>query len=285
MLKRFLRPSSALLALTFACSVIACDDDEGTDTDTTAETDTAADTTEDTADTATDATDTTDTAADTTDTTADTTDTTGDTTADTADTALDTSDTALPPQTCVGVLSCVDSQCVGLAGEARTTCLAGCATAADEGVKAAYNELDSCMSTAGCYPATNPPTDKEIQDQADCQRGNCLDETATCLAGTFGAGSCPDLNGCVNSNCIDRKDLACVSTCMQGSTMIFANDWLDYSLCIENSCYDSTMTQLEFEACEQQARNNPQCSLEDTACFGDIGAGPGAGAGGGLPAK
>lgn len=203
-----------------------------------------------------------------------------------ADTAQPPADTAQPPAdttpadttpvdlgegTCPGIIACSEA-CAG-----DGVCEAACAAAADNGDEsAAFIALTACLGTSGC--TTPDGTTSSERAYYQCQRG-CLEELAVCKAGSFGAAACPATNGCVVNDCFEG-DFMCERACMSGATQIAVEDLLDWNLCALSQCFNADDI-IAQEGCMQQVRNEPACSDPYTQCFGDVGAAPGAGAGGG----
>lgn len=251
--------------LPLCLALFACGDDEKSTADT-------ADTT--TADT---------TAPDTTpDTTAP--DTTPDTTApDTTQPDTTAPDTTQPDTTQPDTTQPVVGICPGL-----SACVSQCGTeaCADDCLEEADSEAEEALTTAyiGCLE-TNActtsafPTESEAKAAYECERTNCLAAKTSCETGdTHGAATCRATAQCLQA--CDEFDLACARACFSAATELAATAFFDLALCLERECYG----QANFQTCSQQATSAVgPCSLTYNGCYGDTGAAPGAGGGGGLP--
>lgn len=252
--------------LPLCLAIFACGDDEKSTADT-ADTTTADTTSPDTTSPDTTAPDTT--APDTTapDTTAP--DTTPDTTAP---------DTTQPDTTqpvvgiCPGLSACA-AQC------ATEGCVDDCLGEADSEAEATLaTTYLGCLETNACTTSAFP-TEEEAKAAFECERTNCLAAKTSCESGdTHGAATCRATAQCLQS--CDEFDLACARACFSAATEVAATAFFDLELCLERECFG----QANFQTCSQQATSAVgPCSLTYNGCYGDTGAAPGAGGGGGLP--
>lgn len=174
---------------------------------------------------------------------------------------------------CPGLLECVaecaTEQCV-------TTCL-GRADNNDE--VALVNAYITCLDTNNCFLESSPATPEQIKAAIECERTNCLSENADCQSGgVYGSGTCRVIATCLQG--CDEGDMLCERGCLAASSEAAVEAFFDVSLCATRECYG----QPNFQTCAQQAVSAAgPCNATYNACFGDTGAAPGAGAGGGLP--
>lgn len=241
----------------------ACGDDDSPNTDTSV-TDTTADTTPDT------------TVPDTTvpDTTTPDTTVPDTTTPDTTAPDTTTPDVAPDPAEgiCPGLAKCL-SVCANETCE--TTCLDAADSEAEANLATAYT---SCLETNNCT-TSEFPTAAESKTAIECERSSCLGQKADCIAGdTFGNATCAVTGQCLQA--CGEEDLLCQRACITAASEQSANAFFDYSLCVARECFGS----VNFQTCSQQAASAVgPCSTVYNACYGDAGAAPGAGGGGGLP--
>lgn len=257
------RPLSASL---FACFLVAGCGGSSTSTPDTTGTDTLlADTA--VADTAENDTAVADTAVADTATVADTA------VADTT-TPADTTQVDDAAKTCPGILQCLSDNCLGLAIGPQQACVSACLAKGDADEQQAVLNIQTCAQTKHCIPPDD--SDTSLRDSYDCQR-QCVQQAAVCFAGTFGAGTCQALSGCVE-NC-DDSDIMCQRLCYAAASQVEVENYLDYNFCGLSQCYN-TADPIAQETCLQQVIHQPACSDPYAQCFGTTGAGPGAGAGG-----
>ncbi len=189
---------------------------------------------------------------------------------------------------CPGITDCVVACNAGPADQ-QSVCTQSCLDDAEDGDElAAFQAYAACMgpvsdtNTDGNNCFTAGTSAEDLQDQADCQRQNCLAETVTCFGGMpAGETTCPNLNGCI-AGCIDGSDYPCIRACLADGVAASASFYFAWKLCADSVCLDPT-DPLGQELCVQQVQSQPICSDQFTECFGDVGSAPGSAPGGGLP--
>ncbi len=174
---------------------------------------------------------------------------------------------------CTGIFACA-SACTS------EQCVATCLADADSEAEATlYTTYDACLDTNNCLPTSPFPNAEESKTAIECERTSCLAARTECeTGGTAGSATCAVTSQCLR-DCLE-DDLTCQRTCLAAATAQAANAFFDFSLCVERECFSA----INFQTCSQQATSAVgPCSTVYNACFGDAGAAPGAGGGGGLP--
>lgn len=190
-----------------------------------------------------------------------------------------TGGTDTPPagEICPQLWECITDEC-GTSDDALT-CAEGaaatCGTPADESEWTAATTLLTCMVDNLCELT-------EGNFGPECQASKCLAETVGCWALPTGEGTCVQMRSCT-SGCVDpifgTPDLPCQRECLNSGSPAAVEMFVDLELCVSSQCWDKAAGE-EFDICANDAEGNPTCGQQYTECLGDIGAGPGAGAGG-----
>ncbi len=129
------------------------------------------------------------------------------------------------------------------------------------------NELTLFQTWQGCL-SQNCQAAQTDEAYIDCLRTFCLPSYAACYTGgTYGAGECADIDGCVQASCPPPGSTSCVRGCMSQTTEQDVIAYFDLSLCAQGACTTS-QTDQELQACMQQAVQSPVCGEQYTTCLG-----------------
>ena len=170
---------------------------------------------------------------------------------------------------CPEFLGCLIEECQAvLNDEAQLqACVQQAFTAVCAPKAETMNETNLFLDWNNCL-ANNCADAADNKAAVNCQRENCLAETAECYSGSvYGIGPCNEIEGCLGADCAQPLQAPCMRTCLNDATKPAVESFFDMDLCVQAQCVDSP----DPQACAQQVLATPTCSLEFTQCAGDGG--------------
>lgn len=183
---------------------------------------------------------------------------------------------------CMGISSCVFSDCASATSQDEfNNCVQTCASAAEsQDEVTAFGDYFDCQ--IGCLPdlpAGTDPTPEQEKGIYQCLLDGCIDADITCQGGTeFGTKNCIQLNGCLTA-CGSDGTPACLRDCFAASTEDAGRTYISLNYCVFSQCADKDGA--DFNNCATAAQANPPCVTYVNQCRGNSGAAPSAGGAGG----
>ncbi|MDP6945503.1 MAG: hypothetical protein QF464_15245 [Myxococcota bacterium] len=146
-----------------------------------------------------------------------------------------------PLAICLDIVPCLMGACADSAGDIATCIadeIAACGPADSPGEEASATALVTCMADQGC-------TFEPGSARAECQRGNCLQETVTCSQSSEGEAECHTLLQCLEGDDCPKDvmtgepTIACLADCLATGTAEAVEKYWELMLCVDAQCLGS----------------------------------------------